>query len=1141
MSTTTSPYIPSFLKAAIQNARPIQLTFSEISDTNIKSTSSFLYDPTTTPLKNTQQLNVDWSKFENHTFFSSAEAKVNTAFETIINGYPFDGTKAEIETFFENMTGFDRWVFDSMPKYKGQLLFSGSWIVTADKTGYLYPEISKNDVGQNVLNPRDGKSLSLEMQIFVPREQNANQVLCQKMSGSTQGFSLHLMQTSSTSSAWARFCVISGSNSMTCSGTLVKGQFNHICVSLNRDSSNHRAQFYTDATLVDESATTFLLNNDLTIDGSDFLIGSGTAIIISSGTFTPTQTLSGSMDELRVFHSTRTIQQQQLFAKKTVYATPELVLYYRFNEPTDIGLTSSDGINSIVLDSSGNSLHATITNFVSPLRQDASEDTTNPMAYEKIETTTVLFPAYSQTTDFNAELMASATLYDKHNPNLITRLIPQHYLIEGAQHDGFNEINGTLDENMSTLSEGAPGHGKFGNVQIMLTFLYIWSRFFDELKLYVDSFSSINYVNYNIYDTTPNNFLFNIVKQLGFNLPPLFNDSTIDQYINAENIGQEVATSAFPLKHVQNELMRRVLINMPGVLRSKGTQHSIKSFLRAIGIDPDNSLRIREFGGPTTKQLSFSRETKREPNVMIKFISSSFVSSSLLSGTRVEPGFPRPLGPVNTMGTSSNSADGHWTSGSWTIEGIYKFAPTLSLTSATQSLARLEVLDQQITPAHGLVANMLLISASAPRVLAYFRPGMSAQSPTLKLELTLPSGSAFDGHRWNFSMGSTRGDQVSIPVSSSYFLRASTQTNGEIETFLTTASYFFEQHANEGNILRGQAANTGSFIALGSNETISQPALAYYLNATASVHPEARTTQFLGYVSNFRFWSKALTDIEWREHVRNYKSLGVSDPLTNYNFNRTSSGSFERVRMDTMGKQPIRRANASSSLGPTGSITFLDFSLNNTHMYGSGFPIDEDCLVGEYFDYSYLSPIFDEASTNDKVRVRGFQNLDLLTDAPWAGIAPINEIVKSEEPTDDTRLSIEFSLIDALNRDIVTMFATFDSLDNALGAPELMFSPDYPDLEKLRNIYFNRLSSKLNFRDFFEFFRWFDTTIGTFIEQLVPRKTRFKGTNFVIESHMLERAKLEYLTNEIYLIDRDKTRVNDTLLVQLVVGSIRKY
>jgi hypothetical protein len=56
----------------------------------------------------------------------SAEAKVNLAFDAIINGYPFDGTRQEVEVFFEKLSGFDRWIFDNFPKYKGALEFTGA-------------------------------------------------------------------------------------------------------------------------------------------------------------------------------------------------------------------------------------------------------------------------------------------------------------------------------------------------------------------------------------------------------------------------------------------------------------------------------------------------------------------------------------------------------------------------------------------------------------------------------------------------------------------------------------------------------------------------------------------------------------------------------------------------------------------------------------------------------------------------------------------------------------------------------------------------------------------------------------------------------------------------------------------------------
>jgi len=72
----------------------------------------------------------------------------------------------------------------------------------------------------------------------------------------------------------------------------------------------------------------------------------------------------------------------------------------------------------------------------------------------------------------------------------------------------------------------------------------------------------------------------------------------------------------------------------------------------------------------------------------------------------------------------------------------------------------------------------------------------------------------------------------------------------------------------------------------------------------------------------------------------------------------------------------------------------------------------------------------------------------------------------------------------------------------------------------------------MNLSTFFEFFKWFDSVTGTFIEQILPRKTNFLGVNYVVESHMLERSKVQYLNSEIYLDENlrrsDKNNLIDT-------------
>lgn len=1143
-----SQYIPSFLNAVRTGGKSISLSLADVTGSNFQNNDSFAYDADGRGLKSTQQLNVDWSKFENHTFFMSAEAKVNLAFEQIINNYPFDGTKEEIENFFTDISGFDKWVYDNFPKYHGQLHFSGTqttettpnlgtYIVVKDIQGALFPALSPDANAQgSVLNPRDGKSLSIEMQLKVPEiTTDGTQIILQKINeGKNHGFSVRLNPTVSTNEVEAQFDVFSGSFALTAKSTLEKGSFNHICFVFDRDSKLHNIKIYNNEALAIETSTKVQMG-DLDIDYANLIIGSGSMYYVNGGMINPTQTLSGTIDELRLFHSFRTQPQQVAYAKKSVYGTSDLKLYYRFNEPPPpLSPITNDITNAIVLDSSGNSLHSYITNFTGSLRENAANDPTSNLIYERDDLSPVLFPAQMNVVALNTTLLASASAYDAENPNIITKLIPRHYLLEGAASEGFE----SAEENNGSQygGTGIPGQGQLSNVQIMLSLLYIWAKFFDEMKLFVDSFNTLRTVDYDLNKSIPNNLLIDVAKYYGFFIPPLFNSSTIEQYVEAENIDPLVkGNESLSLQSVQHEILRRILINLPSVIRSKGTQHSIKAFLRSVGIEPDASMRFREYGGPTYRYLAQARESKSDLTTIVTFATSSLVVTPFLSASRTEVGFPDPAGSFvqSTLypphGISNSINDGLLTSGSWTFESNYKFSTTTNLTSLTQSLARLCVTGSGIQNP-GVVANLIgYYDPNSPRVALFLRPGNDAAAPLLKMSLTLPTGTLFDGDIWNVSFGCQRNDEIDSVVSSSYFLRVGNQNEGEIRYLLTTSSYFFELTGSESplnsNVLRAldltnETNVSGTFLSLGTNQAIPAGATSTYLflnNSTAVTDPAARATTFDGRSLRLRFWSEALSEEEWIEHLRNYQSLGVDDPRANYNYATSPTGSFERLRLDSLQKQQTTRAATD------GSITFLDFSENGFHLTGSGFPTDRDCITPEIIRYSHLSPYFDEATTNEKIRVRGYDSEALINLNPWASKAPVYEIVRSEAPNDDARFSIDFSLVDALNRDIANMFSSFDSMANYIGSPELVFSPDYPDLEKLRSVYFNRIKEKLNFKAFLEFYSWFDSSISNFIEQLLPRKTIYKGTNFVIESHMLERPKHEYYFNEMY-VKQDKKK-----------------
>lgn len=1126
----------------IKNSRSVTMRGSDFSDKPVGTTSSFFYDPPGQGLKSTQQLNIDWSKFENHTFFNSAEVNTNIAFDKMINFYPFDGSRIEVEKFFEKLTGFEKYIFDRFPKNNGYLHFSGSYISINDYAGGLFPDISKNKTGESVLTP-DG-SFTFEFQLFLPTVTNDVSIILQKVSG-INGITSFVSSSTDSTTALVGMSVTSGSLSLVSSATLDKGKFHHLAFIYDKNDGTNFLTFYKNGESVSKSSSKDI--GRILMDGSVLTIGSGTQFRIDSITATPRQTLSGALDELRFFHSARTIEQIKENAYKGIFSTEDLKLYYKFNEPTgSYGTSSSDNINSIVLDSSGNSLHSFVVNYNHSLRSTGSIPV--PLSYEKVNLCPVLFPGHEDVISLNEDLLLSASAYDSVNPNIITKLIPSHYILQGRESSGFDSDMGPISNPYGGTS--IPGNGKLGQTQLLLSLLYVYAKFFDEIKLYIDAFARSEDADYDPYKSTSDHFLPLLFKKWGINVPAFFVDSSIDQYVDAENIRPIISTDNNSLQYIQNQILRRILANMNDIIKSKGTQHSVRSFLRSMGFDPENSFRIKEYGGPTRRNLSYSRETKNEIGKMVDFFSGGFMQTSgYLSSSRIEIGYPEIRSVSSYVrkdlfgphGISNNANDGLWTSGSWTYEGLYKF-PQGRLTATTQSLARIQSTGSNATAQPGLVFNLLAITGSdSERVILYGRPGWQSSTDAPLLTMALTGTNVFDGNLWNISFGKSRNDE-NQSLSSSYYLRAARQSGGQITSYITQS--YFKEILGASNpefsalcSITSSLAVSGTFLAIGSASIPDGiTANSYsYLNDRSLVSNEARSTLFEGQIAQMRFWSKSVSEVEWKEHIKNPKSFGVQNPSTNFNFNVVPTGSFNRLRIDVAMDQQNRTTNQ------LGNINFTDFSQNNRHMVGSNFPANKNIFSPVSWTYDYISPNFDDGVTNEKVRVRSYQSYEKVQETPWAQVSPVHQINPSEVPMDDPRFSIEFSLVDSLNKDIINIFSTLDAIDNAIGSPNLMFGSDYPDLESLKNVYFNRLTEQINLNKFFEMYRWFDTSVSSFIESIIPRKTKFLGTNFVVESHMLERHKKEYFHSEMYSATNDRHNIQNVLLLQEIHGTVKKH
>lgn len=1124
-----------------------------LANTNIESTSSFRYGDKPY-LVSSQQLKIDWDRFENHTFFHSAVANVNESFDKIVNFYPFEKSLKNIEKYEDDLTGFEKYVLDSFPKNVGYLNFSGTQvgeslnngtqISVADRSGVSIAQISDKSSGTPVLDPKYSP-FSLDFYIKVPEQINDNQIVVQKFGSLSNNFTLALSQSNSTSLCEIHFAVTSGSNYCIVSGSLEKGTFSHV---------------YAMYDMLGDQRTKILINNNiysssqqtefksLNYNYSNLTIGNGQTVRMGSDIFTVKQTLSGSIDDLKYFHAVDSIANVKKRKRKSFYKNDNddsLKLYYRFNEPYG----DYTG-NNIVLDASGNSLHSFITNFDITNRQTGSDV---PVSAEDINRSPVLFPTFASVVSLNSRLLTTASLYDDYNPNLITKLIPKHYFQDATDFRDYNDELERLENNYSTFSSNTPGKNisEIPQTQILIRLLLSYAKYFDELKLLVDAITSFRVTSYDDYDTTPDPLLKEKAKLLNVTLPDIFASGQLEQVFEGINLTEAGAKSAKSLIEVRNLIWRRMLSSAPRTNLSRGTLEALKSPFRAAGIEPDNILNFREYGGAKIKSLDSSREFKRDVFKFLSFTGSyekittgtdaqgyptdseiPRLKSSFLSGSRIQVGNPTPRGTFvnktheNPHGISNNTSDGLFTSGSFTYEALYDWED--GYRNTPESLVRLHVTGtSNPSTKESAVINLV---ASNDYLKLYFKESPT-QTTTNMLYLT--GVNVFDKDVWHVSFGKKNSHDLQIIGTSSYFLRAAKQLNGDIISQHFTSSFFEEK---SDSVLKNISTynTSGSFLVIGSQSLQNPGGGNIFLNG-ASVIDNAKITNFHGYITNVRFFSKDTDLNEFKNRAKNYDSFGVHNPHINYNYTNLLTGSFERIILHTDAKQYTTGTNSS------GEITLFDFSKNNYHLQGSNFASNEDVFRNFRVDFEKLSDKFDLNYSKNKVRIRSFEEVENIENGYFSSTAPVHEILPSEESMDDNRLSIDMSVMKGLNENILKMFNNFNALEDAYGNPNLIFGESYPDARQLREVYFNNVLEVLNLQKYRELFKWIDNSFTDVLYSLVPRTTNFLGVNFIYESHVLERNRYRYLYDEIYMKSAQRDGNRGNIFLSQFVAKVKKH
>jgi hypothetical protein len=654
----------------------------------------------------------------------------------------------------------------------------------------------------------------------------------------------------------------------------------------------------------------------------------------------------------------------------------------------------------------------------------------------------------NETSIYYGGILLSASIYDNLNQNNLFYTIPE-YLREDPANDPYQlfiEMVGQHYDNIwiyyKDVTQKYNADNRLEN-GISKDIVADAIRDFG-IKLYQNNFS-----NEDLYTAflglTPEGGLFPFPNITG-SLPTPSGYEYIDTKISASN-------DYLPLDDVNKSLYKRIYHNLPYLLQTKGTLPGLRALITSYGI-PDTILRIKEYGGKDKVNTNDWDYWQNEFNYAYKqngdnFISSSFVLNSSWGANSANPETVMFRFKTNGLPTSSIPFS----------QSL--FTPVYHFTPIPRSTITLRYTGSAYTS--GSYSGSI-IDPYYQYAFLDFHPSLPS-SPNKSASIYLPF---FDGEWWSVMIKKTgTGASTNFELYSGNKMYEGGE-NGTSIGFFDSSSVI----ADDGNY-------NGSTLGFFGSGSITVNSKIY--------------DSFSGSFQEIRYYSEPIDESVFKDFVMNPSSIEG---------NTLNSGADQLAFRLPLGNELY---TGSNSIHPkvTGSwVTTSSFTSNSTASFDSTPTFVPNT---EYFYYD--QPIAGiKNAIADKIRIENnvIPEGDVLS--PFMSLSQQANI--SQSYTSNTNLlEVAFSPQDEVNDDINSSLGFFN-IGEYIGDPRLRSSSaeSYPDLDALRNSYFEKYTKNYDLVDFVRLIKFFDNSLFKMIKDFVPARTSF-ASGIVIKQHILERNK----------------------------------
>ena len=1093
---------------------------------------------------------IDFSNPRNFVKFGSAELYYSGALDRIADYYPYDGSDAEKNEFYNKLFAPEQYILDNLyPRYNGFAILGANGITFTSMPydGYGIPAAASTEYIGFTGGPHSGSAGSLVSLSPNPKSnkyQHANiydtaiytkaglptdygtgtrqsnlksnfdtgvtvefwlkknafdttdtekevifDLWNNELSSSADYGRLTIELTGAASGSPFLITVQSGTISASIQHEVIGEDLTtaslqdwaHYAFRFYNSGSTFISKLYVNSDLNDTNDYADKSIGEITTDSMLARIGALMTSPVSSSAPAGAGTLSASIDEFRFWKTNRNQRDIGLNYFVNVgggansdISNADLGVYYKFNE----GITQTASVDSVVLDYAGRVTNGLWTGYDTNSRNTGSAIVLAGAAAKEYREPVVRKNNVNYQ-NLKNQLQVTGSWYDANNNASFMNYAPSWVL---DAHDD------TSNKNLKNIS-------------------HIVGAYFDKVYLLSNEMPKFKQVTYTTASSSPIPFASHLPTSMGMFIPELFVDASI-----LERMMDRTDDSLFEskLSDIKNLIYLNIYNNLTNIYKSKGTEKAIRNVFRCFNID-DNLIKLNTYNKNSVYEIKNNLQQqileKSTANFNSAFNTGAVVYQAINSSNAESIGFisgsqnpSAPTGPEQFFGATME-ADILFPRFFVEKDPVTRDFTDVSLfglhTVWTGSADSLTGVDTTWLTGGLDVANFQVMAVRDTQYSSnvYFKL-TSSNDPYPLPELTSSTFfDVYDETKWNLSV---RIKPQKYPALSG--VTGSTEQSYDV-------------------IFRGVNAELGvvknSFEVSG---TIDNTIGSAFLRAPKRTYVGARNTNITGAMlqacdvqfMGARYWVKFIDNKTIDIHSNGEENVGITDSFMNLSpMDSLLGSSNDLTNRNTLALSwTFDNVTASNA---TGNFTVQDYSsgsvmLRDNYGWLGGFTGYQHSGYGHLFAASSTT-----VSETERINTFNFVNPEQVVASDMINImSDDDEVLEYAETIPNYIFTVEKSMFNAISDEMLNFFAGAVDFNNVIGDPVNRYRGRYKNLEKLRQAFYERVTTVADVEKYVDYYKWFDDALSTIISQLIPASADFVNDVMnTVESHVLERHKYE--------------------------------